>query len=158
MSKLFQLNFAEIGKAVLMAFISAFVLGIFQAVKAGGMPSTTQLIAALCMGIAAILGYLVTKVLTDGNGKILGMVPISLSTIGSVNLIDLIRGFVYAFFTTLFMAIIPVLQSGSFPAPSELGKIFTSAFVLTISYLAKNMVTNSKNELGKPEPLPALKL
>jgi hypothetical protein len=66
--------------------------------------------------------------------------------------IDYVKGFVVAVLTAVLTAVIPVIQTGTFPTGAQLKTMLISGLAAGIAYLIKNMLTNSKDELFKPEP------
>jgi hypothetical protein len=64
---------------------------------------------------------------------------------------DAVKGFVVAALTSIGMAIVPVLQAGGLPTLAQLKVAGIAGLAAGISYLVKNLFTNSKDEIGKPE-------
>jgi len=70
----------------------------------------------------------------------------------SLNVMDLLKGVIVAAGTGAGMILYPVLQSGKVPSKGDLMIAGGSALAAGISYLLKNMFTNSKDEFAKAEP------
>ena len=76
-----------------------------------------------------------------------------MSTFGTINLLDLGKGFLVAIIGALLTGIYQALQAGTI----AFTWIFWQPNVLTavtagIAYIIKNLFTNSQNELAKSEP------
>jgi len=69
----------------------------------------------------------------------------------SIGAMDLLKGAVVAAGTAGGMILIPVIQNGQLPTKEQLIVAGGSAIAAGVSYLLKNLFTNSKNELAKPE-------
>ena len=67
---------------------------------------------------------------------------------------DLVRGIVVAIITAFLTALLPVLQSGSFPTKAQLMVAVSCGVTAAIAYIIKNLLTNSKDQLFVPEPKP----
>jgi hypothetical protein len=76
----------------------------------------------------------------------------NLAKFGTLNLTDIIKGFVVAVITAVLTAVIPLLQSGTFPTLAQLKTMGLAGLAAGIAYLIKNMLTNSNDELFKTEP------
>jgi len=70
-SPLFSLNLADAGKALLLAFLTAVLLGIIPVLESGTLPTLSQLGGLAIAGLAAALAYLVKNVFTSSTGKLL---------------------------------------------------------------------------------------
>lgn len=73
------------------------------------------------------------------------------SKFGFINLRDAINGFVVAFLASALSAAIQVLDAGRVPTLHELKGYLIIGLTAGISYLMKNIVTNSKGEILKKE-------
>lgn len=69
----------------------------------------------------------------------------------SLDLKDAVNGFVVAFLTASLTGIISILDSGVMPNGVELRKAAIIGLTAGLSYLLKNLVTNSQGELVKSE-------
>ena len=69
----------------------------------------------------------------------------------SLNVKDLIRGVIVAAGTAGGVILFPVIQSGKMPTSADLAIAGGSALAAGVSYLLKNLFTNSKDELLKTE-------
>lgn len=69
----------------------------------------------------------------------------------SLDLKDALNGFVVAFLTAALTGLISVLDSGVLPTGAELKKAAIVGLTAGLSYLIKNVLTNSKGELVKSE-------
>jgi hypothetical protein len=70
----------------------------------------------------------------------------------SLNERDVIKGVVVTAFTSILTASLTYLNSGHVPNTADLKTIGIAGASAGISYLIKNLLTNSKDELGKVEP------
>ena len=70
----------------------------------------------------------------------------------SLGMKDLIRSVIVASGTAALTVLIPVLQGGGVPTPENYRVAGLSAIAAGLSYLLKNLFTNSKDQLAKPEP------
>jgi hypothetical protein len=68
---LFKLNLKDLGKGLLMAFLSALVTSITQAISNGGLPTLEQLKAAALIGASAAVAYLLKNLLTNNEDQFL---------------------------------------------------------------------------------------
>lgn len=70
----------------------------------------------------------------------------------NLNLLDLAKGFLIAFLTIFLLGAGSILESGVFPTLAELGTLAIAGLASGLSYILKNLVTNSKNKLFTKEP------
>lgn len=70
-SKLLSLNWHDIIKALLVAFLTTFVATIGQSLDAGIFPTLAQIKVAALSGLAAAVAYLAKNLFTNSNGQIL---------------------------------------------------------------------------------------
>jgi hypothetical protein len=68
-----------------------------------------------------------------------------------LNTSDLVKGFVVAFLSASLTGIINTLDSGALPLLSELKQAGIVGLTAGLSYLLKNLLTNSEDELMKKE-------
>lgn len=73
------------------------------------------------------------------------------SSFGKLNLRDLLNGLVVAFLTAALTGLIQVLDAGTLPDLSQLKTSGLSGLVAALAYLLKNLVSNSRGEMGKSE-------
>lgn len=64
---------------------------------------------------------------------------------------DAINGFVVAFLGTALSAVLVTLESGALPTLAELKSAGIIGLTAGLSYLIKNVLTNSNGELAKTE-------
>jgi hypothetical protein len=64
---------------------------------------------------------------------------------------DFIKGILMAIGTAILTAIYPIIQSGVLPTWPELKVILLSGLAAGITYLLKNLLTNSNGNLAKLE-------
>jgi VIT1/CCC1 family predicted Fe2+/Mn2+ transporter len=64
MSDFLKLNLWDIAKALIVAFLSAFVTAIYTTIQAGTLPTWPEVQSALMVGLAAMLAYLVKNLFT----------------------------------------------------------------------------------------------
>jgi hypothetical protein len=65
---------------------------------------------------------------------------------------DYLRGFLVAMLGTISTGLVTILESGQLPDVETLKGLGITGLCFGLSYLAKNLFTNSKDELAKPEP------
>ncbi len=71
----------------------------------------------------------------------------------NLNLKDLIKGAIVAIISAIVTAIIPVIDSGSLPTMEQLKAAGWMALTAGVSYLLKNLFTNSNDSFLKGEPV-----
>ena len=64
---------------------------------------------------------------------------------------DLVKGFVVAFLSASLTGLIATLDSGALPSLAELKQAGVVGLTAGLSYLLKNLLTNSQDELLKKE-------
>lgn len=69
-----------------------------------------------------------------------------------LNLLDLGKGFLIAFLTVVLLGVGTILETGVFPTLAELGTLAIAGLAAGLSYLLKNLVTNSNNQLLVKDP------
>jgi hypothetical protein len=75
----------------------------------------------------------------------------NLSGLFSLNLRDAINGFLIAFLTAFLSAIVSMLNSGLMPGIIDLKNYALIGFTAGISYITKNLFSNSDGELLKKD-------
>jgi hypothetical protein len=70
MSNFLNINWRDLGKAVIMLFLTTFITGITTAIQAGHFPDGPQLLFSLKAGGLAALAYLLKNLFTNSNGTI----------------------------------------------------------------------------------------
>ena len=65
---------------------------------------------------------------------------------------DLIKGAIVAALAVLTGGLVTILESGSLPTVAQLKGIVMVALTAGVSYLLKNFLTNSQDEVLKKEP------
>jgi len=70
---------------------------------------------------------------------------------GSLNLRDLVNGFVVAFLAAALTGLITSLDSGHLPTVAEIKTYGIVGLTAGLSYVLKNVLTNSSGELLKKE-------
>lgn len=70
-----------------------------------------------------------------------------------LNLQDFIKGVLVAVLTAILIALQPMIERGALPTLEELKAIGIVGVTAGVSYLVKNLVTNSKDEMLKDEKL-----
>ena len=68
-----------------------------------------------------------------------------------LNLNDVLKSLLIALLSSFLVALYPVFQSGNFPSYENLKIAIIAAVSNAISYLLKNVLTNSNNEFLKKE-------
>ena len=64
---------------------------------------------------------------------------------------DLVKGFVVAFLSAALTGLVATLDSGALPTLAELKQAGVVGLTAGLSYLLKNLLTNSQDELLKKE-------
>jgi len=64
---------------------------------------------------------------------------------------DIAKSLLIAAISSFLITIYPILQSGSLPTTTQFKTAIITAIACSVSYLIKNVFTNSKNELFKKE-------
>lgn len=70
-SKFMRLGISDIGKGVLIAFVSAAAFPIIKNLESGEIPSLEQIKTYAVVGVAAALGYLLKNLFTNSENKLL---------------------------------------------------------------------------------------
>jgi hypothetical protein len=70
-SGIFTINWADFGKGIIVAIITAFLATIEGIVDAGGLPSLSELKTALIIGGTAGVAYIIKNLLTGSSGVFL---------------------------------------------------------------------------------------
>ncbi|MFZ1082322.1 MAG: hypothetical protein WAO19_10405 [Candidatus Kryptoniota bacterium] len=74
-SRLFSVNLKDIGKAVLMALLTALIGTLYHAIKHGAFPALVQLSTIAFAGLGAALAYLVMSFFTNSQNKLFRLEP-----------------------------------------------------------------------------------
>ena len=69
----------------------------------------------------------------------------------NLNLDDLIKGFVVAFLSAALTGLVTILDNGALPTLTELKSAAIVGLTAGLSYLLKNLLTNSKGQIAKSE-------
>ena len=70
-----------------------------------------------------------------------------------INVRDLVKGSVVAVLAVLTSSLVTILESGALPTVEQLKKIGLIALTAGVSYLLKNFLTNSQDEVLKKDPV-----
>ena len=70
---------------------------------------------------------------------------------GSLNKHDYLKGLMVTVSTSVLTGIVTVMSTGIVPTLVQLKTMAIAGVAAGISYLTKNLLTNSNNELGKTE-------
>lgn len=68
-----------------------------------------------------------------------------------INVDDLLRGFVVAMMSSILSSAVVILQAGNLPNMTQVKMIALVGVSSGVSYLAKNLLTNSKDQMFKTE-------
>ena len=74
-----------------------------------------------------------------------------MSKLFNLNLSDAVKGLVIAVLTTVLTGLLKVFETGTLPSTSDLQQIGVIAITAGISYLLKNVFTNSDGKLLSSE-------
>lgn len=69
----------------------------------------------------------------------------------NLNTQDLVKGFIVAFLSAALTGLVATLDSGALPSLVELKQAGVVGLTAGLSYLLKNLMTNSQDELMKKE-------
>jgi hypothetical protein len=70
-SSIFSLNWGDFGKGLIVAFLTAFLATIGQAVELGQLPTLPMLKVAAIAGATAGIAYIIKNLLSNDEGKFL---------------------------------------------------------------------------------------
>ena len=71
-SKLFNLNWGDLGRGLLVAFLTAFLGGVLELLQTGVLPLTWVLLQPIVeISLAAGVSYLLKNLFTNSEGEIL---------------------------------------------------------------------------------------
>ena len=70
MSDFLKLNWADIGKGVLIAFGTAVIVGLQTSLSAGKLPTLQELGALALVGLSAGLVYIIKNVFTNSSNEL----------------------------------------------------------------------------------------
>lgn len=73
------------------------------------------------------------------------------SALFTLNLRDALNGFLVAFLTAFLSAVVSSLNTGLFPALTDLKAFAMIGITAGVSYITKNLFSNSKGELLKKD-------
>lgn len=71
MSKFFNVNLADLGKAALMVAIITILTAFLPTFTSGDFPTFDAILAALKSGVTGGIAYLIKNLLTNSNGSFL---------------------------------------------------------------------------------------
>ena len=72
LSSFMGLNVADVAKSVIMAFLGAFITGLYKFIELGTIPSAwAEWKPVVMAGAAAAIGYLIKNFFTNSEGQIL---------------------------------------------------------------------------------------
>ncbi len=71
----------------------------------------------------------------------------------TINQWDFIKGGIVAAITCALTTIIAILNAGNLPSEGDWKAIGVATISAFIAYIVKNMGTNSKGQIAKPEPV-----
>lgn len=79
-----------------------------------------------------------------------------LSSFLQVNLRDVVNGFLIAFLTAFLSSLVTVLETGHLPVWDQLKTFLLLGVTAGVSYVVKNIFSNSQGELLKKDPTPTV--
>ena len=132
------LNWTDLGKGLLILIVST-ILGAIQPILSAGWPTWLQFEPILQTTIAAAILYLIKNIFT--NPQI-----IINSTFGTVNFTDIMWGVVLAVGAAFFSSMYDIFLHG-WPTWAAIQPILLSAAIAGVTYIVKNVFTNSQNQL-----------
>lgn len=68
-SKFLRLNWQDIGKGVLMAFLGALITGLYQLLNTGALFNLDSLKSVLMVALAAGISYIIKNYFTNSEGQ-----------------------------------------------------------------------------------------
>jgi hypothetical protein len=137
-----NLNWADVGKGLLILVVSTILASLVPVLQSG-WPTWSQFEPILQTTTAAALVYLVKNIFT--NNALLVK-----SSFGTINLMDIIWGFIIAVASTMLSSLADILMNG-WPTWTTFQPILLSAVLAGITYIMKSVVTNSNNVLLQKE-------
>jgi hypothetical protein len=75
-----------------------------------------------------------------------------LSKLFTLNVQDLLKGFLIAALTVVLTGVITTLKAGSLPDMAMIEHLITAGLGAGLAYILKNLFTNSQNQFATPEP------
>jgi len=69
MSNIFTLNWADLGKSILLTFLTSLVTAVYQIIQLGDFPTWEQLLVNIKVAGLAALAYLIKNLLTNDSGE-----------------------------------------------------------------------------------------
>ena len=69
-SQIFKLDWKDIGKGVLIAFLTVVLGGVYTSLQAGAFPTLAQLGSLAMAGLAAGLSYLLKNFFTNSDNQL----------------------------------------------------------------------------------------
>lgn len=73
------------------------------------------------------------------------------SEFAKLNVNDLLKSLIVAGLSSVIMLILPILQAGNLPSIYELKSAAVAGLASASAYLLKNLLTNSQDQILKPE-------
>ena len=74
-----------------------------------------------------------------------------MSVFGTINWLDIGKGLLIAFGTVFFLGLSQILDSGVLPTLAQLGSLALAGGAAALSYILKNLFTNSENKLAEKD-------
>ena len=75
-----------------------------------------------------------------------------MSIFGTINWLDIGKGLLIAFGTVFFLGLGQYFDAGVLPTLGQLGTLALAGLAAALSYILKNLFTNSENKLAEKEP------
>lgn len=142
-SPFFKLNLKDLGKSLLVFFLTTFVGAIATTIYAGALPTLIELKAALMLGATGGVGYLIKNLLSGTSDDY--------SDFFKLNWRDIGKAVLMLFITSVLTTITEVIGTGSLPTLSQIKTALLSGLIVSIGYIIKNVFTNSDGEALKKE-------
>jgi len=75
MSGLLKLNWADIGKSLLIAFLTSFIASVYATIQTGTFPDLANLGSYALAGLGAALAYLIKNFFTNSQNQLAAPEP-----------------------------------------------------------------------------------
>lgn len=140
-------NWIKLGRGTLIALLAAALSTLLMYLNDNQLPSSNEWSLIAITGLSTGLGYFLKNGLLQWK-KTLDE-KLQSSPYGKLSISDIIKGAIVTFFAVAIQGLIDLLQTGFWPSIDQLKSLAITAVAALLSYLIKNVFTNSLNEFGK---------
>lgn len=74
-SPFFSINWKDLGKGIILAFLTVFVAAVYQSISAGALPTLAEIKADALAGAVAAIAYLLKNLLTNSQDQFVAPEP-----------------------------------------------------------------------------------